>query len=78
MSTQNRWYKARFETTGAKCDIVVNSPMIAADDADGQAFIPAGVGRLALSDGRQLSRISRGRYLTHEGQIVISTDPSAP
>jgi hypothetical protein len=65
MYSQNRWHVAKFEATGAGCEIV----------AVYSVGLPV---RIVLADGRPLVRVSQGRYETVLGEVVVSTEPDAP
>jgi len=65
MYTQNRWHVARFEASGARCEIV-------AVHAEGLPI------RIALSNGGPLVRVSQGRYETPLGEVVVSEEADAP
>ena len=69
MHFQNRWHGAKFEATGAPCDVVA----VYFNGEGGPQL-----SRILLADGRTLERVEKGRYLTLWNQIVISADPEAP
>jgi hypothetical protein len=63
---------------GEICEIVAAYLTTTIDDHDVAASIPGTAIGIALSDGRLLSRVSKGRYKTRRGEIVVSADPNAP
>lgn len=73
-----RQLAATWEDNGAPCKVVFSVPYIRADDLDVPEVIP-GVGKLTLYEtGEHLNRISKGRYATLAGRIIVSSDPNAP
>jgi len=69
MDTQNRWHRGKYEATGAPCGFVAVYPAHAPDGPPAQ---------IAISDGRALVRVAKGRYETVLGEVVVSADPDAP
>jgi len=62
-------HTAKFEVTGKPCEVIA-------------AYFAGKDGRelryLLLADSRSLQRVSQGRYVTLENEVVISEDPEAP
>jgi hypothetical protein len=69
--SQNRWHVAKFEASGARCEVVA----VYGQSGDGLVSDPS---QIVLSDGRPLVRVAKGRYETRSGVIVVSADPDAP
>jgi hypothetical protein len=65
MYSQNRFHVAKFEASGARCEIV----------AVHAAGLPPWI---ALADGSPLVRVAKGRSETPLGEVVVSTEPDAP
>ena len=72
MFSQNRWHVAKFEASGARCEIVAVYPA----SAEG---LPGEPDRIVLAaDGRPLVRVAKGRFESPLGEVVVSTEPDAP